>query len=106
VEFGILAIGDGLPSSGEDLLDGIGSVEFVGFTVAEAVDASAESFCGTNGVSGMGGSGVDVDGLGEGKRSDGTEGNKQEWKEEVMREEVFHGRILGQGGLALAVVVI
>jgi hypothetical protein len=106
MEFGVLAIGDGLPSSGEDLLDGIGNVEFVGFAVAEAVDAGAESFGGTNGVRGMGGSGVDVDGLGEGKRSDGREEDKKERKEEVTREEVFHGRILGQGGMALAVVVI
>jgi hypothetical protein len=64
MEFGVLAVGDGLPAGGEDLLNGVGDVEFVGCTVRESVDAGAEGFRGTDGVGGVGGSSVNVDGLG------------------------------------------
>jgi len=63
VEFGVLPIGDSLPSGGENFLNIFGSEDFFGGTVADAVDACAQGFRGTDGVDGMLGSGVDVDGL-------------------------------------------
>jgi len=44
VEFGVLAVGNGLPTSGKNFFNGVRDVEFIGGPIAEPVDAGAEGF--------------------------------------------------------------
>ena len=53
VKFGVLAVGDHLPSSGEHLIDGGLDVQFVGSAVGEAVDSRAERNGGIDDVGGV-----------------------------------------------------
>jgi hypothetical protein len=97
VEFGVLAVGDGLPAGGENFLDGVGDVEFVGGAEAESIDAGAEGFGRTNGVGGMEGSGVDMDGLSRDGR-DGVENRGEEQSSPpLIRKKVGHANAPGKG---------
>src|SRR5580692_9509517 len=64
VQFGVLAVGHGLPAGGENLFDGVVHEEFVGGSVGETIDAGTQGFGWFDGVGGMTRGGVYVNGLG------------------------------------------
>ena len=86
-EFGIVAIGDGAPASGERFLHDVRSVNAVDVAVGEDVEGGAESGVGVEGIDLVGGSDVDMDGGvggGLGTGWSGGEGEPEEWKGESL----------------------